>query len=311
MLNMGERFYNQMWFGAFQGNTWGARRSSDGQVWITPNATGVARFNPANRQMELVQRFPQTIGGVTINAPFQAEGNSRGDFWSVSGTSAGDNRIVLSRSGQLQTVLNYSATAATATTLDGRIASGFDSIYLDEESRLWASLRFRNLGYAVLYHYDGQNWIRTAEPTVTRIGNRTINGITNLHRPAGSSFFAAFNVTGGVNILCEWRNGQWQTVVDSTEQMPSGQVMNTIQTFEPNRNGDLLFQNNFNGNTFLNVKRNGRVRQVLNILRPTDDGEYITRINSIDFRDDGTVFILCTSATEDILLYEAKPIGNY
>ena len=48
--------------------------------------------------------------------------------------------------------------------------------------------------------------------------------------------------------------------------------------------------------------------QVLNQLRPTAEGDYIQRINSIDFRDDGTVYFLAGTVDDDLVLYEARPI---
>ena len=60
--------------------------------------------------------------------------------------------------------------------------------------------------------------------------------------------------------------------------------------------------------TFLIVRRGDKLHQVLNLQRPTPDGDYLQRINSIDFRDDGTVYFLAGTIDDDLVLYEAKPI---
>ena len=108
-------------------------------------------------------------------------------------------------------------------------------------------------------------------------------------------------------ILCEWQTDRWEIVVNNTTVMPSGQVANSIGNQESNRNGDLLFQHN-NGGTNLIVRRGDKMYQVLNQLRPTAEGDYIQRINSIDFRDDGTVYFLAGTVDDDLVLYEARPI---
>jgi hypothetical protein len=69
----------------------------------------------------------------------------------------------------------------------------------------------------------------------------------------------------------------------------------------------VLFQQS-NGNNFLLVRRGEEVRQVINFFRPTPDGDYLIRINAIDFRDDGTVYFLAMTYDDETVLYEAKPI---
>jgi hypothetical protein len=80
-----------------------------------------------------------------------------------------------------------------------------------------------------------------------------------------------------------------------------------VVTQESNRNGDVLFQHT-SGATFLIVRRGDKLHQVVNLQRPTPDGDYLQRINSIDFRDDGTVYFLAGTIDDDLVIYEAKPI---
>ena len=50
------------------------------------------------------------------------------------------------------------------------------------------------------------------------------------------------------------------------------------------------------------------MHQVVNLFRPTAEGDYLARINSIDFRDDGTVYFLAGTVDDDLVLYEARPL---
>ncbi len=47
---------------------------------------------------------------------------------------------------------------------------------------------------------------------------------------------------------------------------------------------------------------------MFNQFRQTPEGDYIPRINSLDFRDDGTVYFLAGTVDDDLVLYEARPL---
>lgn len=310
-LTYGERLFgnNTLWFGASHGATWSVRKSPNGEVWFSTGA-GLARINP-DRQPELMVRFPLRAGTLTINAPTNFDISSRGEILFVASTSAGDNRFYLLPSPQStepKELLIYSATAATATSLNNRIASSFDSFALNDQGQVLASLRFRNLNVPVLYFHDGAQWSLLAEPNVTRVGPHLVTAIPNLHRAGGGQSFVALTIQAGGNILAEVKNGTLEIAVNNSTVMPSGQVTTSVITEEANRNGDLLFQHSNGGNNFLVVRRGGQLYQVANLFRPTAAGDYLIRINSIDFRDDGTVYFLAGTADDDLVLYQATPL---
>ncbi|MBI2690027.1 MAG: Ig-like domain-containing protein [Acidobacteria bacterium] len=309
VMPYGERLWgnNTMWFGASHGGTWNVRKSPQGDIYFT-TGSGLARIN-GDGPPELILRFPLRVGAITVNAPGTVDVNSRGDMLYTASTSAGDSRIYLHPAGAAEPkeLLIYSATAATASTLDGRIASGYDSFAFNDEGRVLISLRFRNVTIPILYTYDGANWKEIAVPNTTRVGPHLINGIANLHRAGGGKLFAGLNIPNGT-ILCEWAGDHWEIIVNNSTIMPSGQVATTVVTQESNRNGDLLFQHSNGGNNFLIVRRGEKMYQVVNLFRPTAEGDYFQRINSIDFRDDGTVYFLAGTVDDDLVLYEARPL---
>jgi hypothetical protein len=308
VMKYGERLFgnNTLWFGAFHGGTWNVRKSPHGEVFFT-TSSGIAKLAGENAP-ELALRFPLRAGTLTINAPGTVDVNSRGDMLYTASTSAGDSRVFLHPQGAAEPkeLLVYSATAATATTLDGRIASGYDSFALNDEGHVFISLRFRNVGVPILYFHDGSTWKQLAEPNVTRVGPHLLNGIANLHRAGGGKMYAGLNIPNGT-ILCEWVGGRWEIIVNNSTVMPGGPVANTVVTYESNRNGDLLFQH-ASGANFLIVRRGDRMHQVVNLYKPTAEGDYLQRINSIDFRDDGTVYFLAGTVDDDLVIYEARPL---
>ena len=309
VMPYGERLWgnNTMWFGAFHGGTWNVRKSPQGDIYFT-TGSGIAKIVDGG-QPELILRFPLRVGTLTINAPGTVDVNSRGDMLYTASTSAGDSRIFLHPSGAAEPkeLLTYSATVATATTLDNRIASGYDSFAFNDEGHVLISLRFRNVNIPILYMHDGTRWKELAVPNLTRVGPHLLNGIANLHRAGGGKLYAGLNIPNGT-ILCEWIADRWEIVVNNSTVMPSGQVATTVITQESNRNGDLLFQHSNGGNNFLIVRRGDKLHQVVNLFRPTAEGDYLARINSIDFRDDGTVYFLAGTVDDDLVLYEARPL---
>lgn len=305
-LATGERLFGStMWFGGFHGNTFNLRRAANGDLYFI-TGQGIARLARGGSP-ELVLRFPLRIDTLTVNNPGQLDVNANGDLLFHSSTSAGDNRLFLWSNGQTRQLLVLSATAATATNLDGRIVSSFDSFALADTGQVMLSLRFRNVAVPVLYLWDGQAWRRLAEPNVTRVGSHLITGIANLHRPGGNRIFAGLTIAAGGNIVAEWTGTEWEIVVNNSSVMPNGQVANNIVNVTANGTGDLLFQQN-NNNHFLHVRRGVQIRQVINLFRPTPEGDYLIRLNAIDFRDDGTVYFLAMTYDDETVLYEAKPI---
>lgn len=307
-LAIGERIFGSLWYGGFSGSTGSIRKSPAGDIYaIVPS--GIARI-VGGGQPELLIRFPLATGGITLNNPSQIEINSRGDILFQGSTSAGDNRMCIWSSGTVTQLVNLSTAAATATTLDGRIVSSFDSFAIGDDGRVLASLRFRGLNVPVLYLYANQTWTKLAEPNLTQIGPHRVTGIANLHRTGSGRLFAALTIQAGGNIVVEWKGADWEILVNNSSIMPNGQVANSVANLESNRNGDILFQQS-NGNNFLLVRRADdptHIRQLINLYRPTPDGDYLVRINAIDFRDDGTVYFLAMTSSDETVLYEAKPL---
>lgn len=306
-LAIGERIFGSMWFGGFTGSTGSIRKSPTGDIYVII-PSGIARLTDG--APELLVRFPFVTGGITLNNPSQLEINSRGDILFQGSTSAGDNRMCIWSNGTVTQLVNLSTSAATASTLDGRIVSSFDSFALGDDGRVMASLRFRGLNVPVLYLYANQTWTRLAEPNLTQIGTHRVTGIANLHRTGAGRIFATLSVQAGGNIVAEWKGSDWEILVNISSVMPNGQVANSIANLEANRNGDLLFQQS-NGNNFLLVRPANeptRIRQLINLYRPTPEGDYLVRINAIDFRDDGTVYFLAMTSLDETVLYEAKPL---
>ena len=308
LVAYGERLFGtQMFFGSSVNNSnWNARKAPNGDLYFT-NGLGIGRVAVSSLTQELFLRFPITLDGVSVSAPFWVDANSRGDVFWTSGTGAGDNRLYLTRDGQHKLLLAYSATAATATTIDGRIASNVSSYTLDDDGRLMASMQFRGQPDNTIYLWNGQAWQFLARANETRIGNQTVTAISNFLRAGGNRLFSMFQVAGARNIIAEWKGAAWEVVLNDSQVLPHGQVVNSVSLFDVNRAGDVFFQHNA-GTPFLMVRKGDRYLKVANLFQPTSSGEYIIRVLGIDFRDDGTVYLLAINSEDEQVLYVARPL---
>ena len=306
-LGIGARLFGTtMWFGGSYGTTYNMRKAPNGDLYLITGA-GIARIKP-DSSPELLVPFPLKLdNNLTVNAPGQLDLNSNGDILFSSSTSAGDTRFFIWKGGQATQILVYSSTATTASTIDGRIASSFDSFAIDDSGRVIAELRFRNLSLPVICVWDGKAWITAALPNTTKVGKRTITSAPNIVRASGNHLMAALTAETGTNILVEWNGSSWDLLVDIDAIMPNGQNSNSISALDVNTRGDALFQFS-NGVTSMVVRKSGKFNQVQNLFKPTNEGDWLIRINAMDLRDDGTVYFLAVNQDDDVVFYQATPI---
>jgi hypothetical protein len=144
-------------------------------------------------------------------------------------------------------------------------------------------------------------------PNETRVDRQTVTGFPNFPRAAGTKLFAGLTVSGGPNIVAEWQTEGWAIALNNNTVMPNGQVANSIAALDGNLRGDLLFQF-ANGVNSMVVRRDGKFYQVHDFFRPTPQGDCLIRINSMDLRDDGTVYFLAVTDEDEVVLYEARPL---
>jgi hypothetical protein len=306
-LGIGARLFGTtMWFGGSYGSTYNMRKSPNGDIYAITGA-GIARIKP-DTSPELLVPFPLRLeNNLTVNSPGQLDVNSNGDILFSSSTSGGDNRFFIWKGGQAAQILVHSTSAATASTIDGRIASSFDSFAIDDAGRVIAQLRFRNVTVPVICVWDGKSWTTAALPNSTKVGKRAITSSANIVRAAGNHLLATLTADTGTNILVEWNGSSWDLLVDIDAIMPNGQNANSISALDVNTRGDALFQFS-NGVNSLVVRRNGQLNQVQNLFKPTSEGDWLIRINAMDLRDDGTVYFLAVNQEDDVVLYQAAPL---
>lgn len=116
-----------------------------------------------------------------------------------------------------------------------------------------------------------------------------------------SKLCAVLATQAGGNILAEWKGSDWE--------IP---VVNSVSALDSNRLGDLLFQQSNGGNSILMVRpadATDNIRQLIHLFQPTAEGDYLTGVYAMDFRDDWTVYFLAMTPDDETVLYETKPVN--
>lgn len=314
VVTIGSRFFTtQMWFGGSTNNsTFNMRKSPTGDIYFT-NGIGIGRVRAGAAEPELFLRTPFALpggaAGQNVNAPFWVDANTRGDVLWAASTGAGDNRMyVTSPDGQThRLVAAYSAATNTATVIDGKTLLAIDSYGIDDLGRVMLGVRFRNQPNAQAYLWENGQFTFLAEANVSTIGGKSIAGVTNVFRGGGQRLFAQFSIVGGNQIICEW-TGAWRVLLDNTERLVHGQVINSVNGYDVNRNGDILFRHSAGIPYMMVRKADGKQVMVMNEFERTPAGEYIIRVLNVDFRDDGTVYFLGVNADDEQVLYMARPL---
>jgi hypothetical protein len=306
-LGIGERLFgNTMWFGGSHGSTYNMRKAPNGDIYFT-NGSGIGRIVSGGAP-QLTLPFPLRLeNNLTVNSPGQIDVNGQGALLFHSSTSAGDNRFFIHQNGVTKQLLVLSPTASTASTIDGRIVQSFDSFAFDDSGRVLAQLRFRNLAVPTLGLWEGESWRIVAMPNETRVAEHLLTNLPNTPRASGTKLMSGLTVANGANIVAEWQSGGWAIIVNNSAVMPNGQVANSIAALDVNTRGDLLFQFS-NGVNSMAFRRGDKLYQVHNFFRPTPQGDFLIRINSMDLRDDGTVYFLGVTQEDEVVLYEARPL---
>src|SRR6185369_14164939 len=208
-LGIGERLFgNTMWFGGSHSATYNMRKSPSGDIYFT-NGSGIGKIVSGGAP-QLAVAFPLRLdNNLTVNTPGQIDVNGAGALLFQSSTSAGDNRIFIYQDGVPKQLLILSATAATASSIDGRIVQSLDSFAFDDTGRVLAQLRFRGLAVPALGLWDGNSWRIVAMPNETRVGAHLLTSLPNTPRASGAKLISGLTVANGANIVAEWQPEGW------------------------------------------------------------------------------------------------------
>lgn len=302
VMLMGERFNPTA---LFPGTGTGDRKASNGDVLISQTAgMGIMRVN--NGVQEILQRPGFTLAdGAVANSPANVQGNARGDLLWTASTNRGDSRLFLRRGDQITIVTTNSVAATARTEVDGKAVTAWSDQTLDETGRVMLNLRFADNSLA-LHLWDNGTFTRVAAINETVYQGSVISNLFTI-RAGGDTFYAIFTLPGLGNVLAKYRSSKWESAIDLSEVLVTGQTANSVGNYEVNRNGDIFAQCNTNTSVLV-VKKGNKYHFIHMLTELTGDNDLLLRYSDLDIRDDGTVYFLGMTVLDDYVLYQAKPI---
>ncbi len=165
-----------------------------------------------------------------------------------------------------------------------------------------------NGGPSGLFLHENGNWIAAALMDVTRVNNQTITRVSQLEA-ANGRFYAILNLSGGQNVLAEYRDREWIPLVTNADTGPNGAEINFIGNFAVNRQGDIAFAAGFRGGMNGLVFRGAdRVGMIQTSTVATEDGDYIMGVTHIVLGDDRRVYFRGRDIKDRTVVYVAEPL---
>ena len=280
-----------------------------GQAQRTPNgdlyaqlANGIGRY--IDGKWDLAIPIPTKIDDVTATNIARIAVNANGAIAWACNTDKGDIRIYLSQDGRHQLIATNGLYTQAGAVIDGQAVASFDDFFVDDLNRIFIRLRFRGATSPVLYVWSQGTWKLALKLFETPIAGRPVTGWTL--RAIGSRFFAILQNSAGAYVT-EWTSGGWQILLTPTDVMPTGIPLGAIYNhFEPDAAGGMAFLGSAFPSNMLYVRKNNQTSTVLSTARRTADGDLLVNILSIDFRDDGGVWVLALNERSELVLYQAQ-----
>jgi hypothetical protein len=193
---------------------------------------------------------------------------------------------------------------------DGRVISSVNEFYLDDNNRV--AFRPAVSGQNVASYFF---WAGGGIQPLTSEGRNLLGGISvtnfSVSRVRGGKFFGFGNNQGGGDQgFFEHPGGNWQPLVLNADRMPDGSVQGySFGAWDANSLGELVFVTQSGSPMSVTVRTaGGEFRQVLSMLAPTPEGDYLRSIQEFDFRDDGRIFFTAFEASGRFSVYVAEPL---
>ena len=165
-----------------------------------------------------------------------------------------------------------------------------------------------NGGPSGLFLHENGNWTAAALLDVTRVNSQAVIRISQVEA-ANGRFYATFNLSGGQNVLAEYRDREWVALVTNADSGPNGAEINFIGNFAVNRQGDIAFAAGFrggqNGVVFRGADRMGMIQSS---TVATENGEYIIGVTHIVLGDDRRVYFRGKDIEDKVVVYVAEPL---
>ncbi len=281
-------------------------RIANGDMYGLIDNLGIARYSSG--KWDLARAFNSKLpDGVTAYQPYRIAANNTGGLAWEGGTDKGDTRIYLARGTQVDLICsNGQSTDKTGAVIDGLPVYSCDDFWLDDSGRMFLRLHFQGEPAQRTYV-----WTEGTYQLAAQIGKTTVNGravlSVNQLRAVGTHLYGVLGTDAGTSLL-EWGDSGWTTMFTPYSILPTGFYLSSVSLVEGNVNGDLIFQSYSYPSNGMYIRRGGKLATVFTNAHRTADGDFLVNLQSIDIREDGTIYLLALNELDEMVLYQATPI---
>lgn len=281
------------------GNT---QRAANGDLYALVSNTVIGRY--ADGQWSAALRFPFKLeDGATAYGTWKFALNNTGAIAWIGNNDKNDTRVYVTQDGQNLPVCAISNNYP-AGTIDGKIVQSCDDFLLDDAGRVFLRLHFQGDPLQHLYVWKQGVLTPAVLTNRTTIGGQVINNVQVL-RSSGMRTFASLQTALG-SFIAEWTDSGWSVRFGPNDRMPTGVTLNSVFNYlEVNTAGDIAFITSSFGSLGLFFARGSNTATALTTDRRTADGDYLINILALDFRDDGTIYLLAVNQDDELVFYSA------
>ena len=159
-----------------------------------------------------------------------------------------------------------------------------------------------------MFQYDGGAWQNVCVFGTCKVEGETITGASNL-RAFNNNFCALLTSVSLITRISCFDHGTWTTPVRRYDISSDGTEITSLNSFDVNRKGDiaLIANTSFGGpNVFLKTTEGFLTVQAAPF--PSEEGNYLLNVNSVDLRDDRRVFFIAQDSFGRMVAYAADPL---
>jgi hypothetical protein len=281
------------------------QRSPDGDLLLS-TSTSLQRLNPAASRT--LMRFPYAIDDGTLFNANQAAANATGTTAVFCNTSFPSSRLLLVENGTPRLIAHIGGADPNFRTQSptGGVFSGLRQLWVDDAGRVLALMDV-NGGPMGVFAYQQSNW----QPLLVagnKIDGATVAGI-DLLRIAGNRAYVRYSLAGNFVHIAAEDGGVFTRRFGRGDDAPTGNIMNNPGTFDVFPDGQIAVSYSAGGLVGLAVQRAGEaLRAVWPFNAPTDEGDFLIQLESIDVREDGRIYFTAFTDDDRWVAYVAEPI---
>ena len=281
------------------------QRTPDGDLLLA-TTTSLHRLNATSSRSLL--RFPYSIDGGNLWSVVRASANRAGVTAAHVNTSFPSNRLVLVENGIPRLIAHIGGGDPNFRTSSpaGGVFAGLSQLWVDEDGRVIALMDV-NGGPAGIFAYHQGAW-RALLIAGGKVDGASVLSVDQV-RVAGTRILARYAIAGNFSHAASSEGDVFTRRFGRGDTAPTGNIAGNPGSFDLLSDGQMAIVFNVGGTNGLAIQRPGEDLRLLVLSNtPTEEGDLLLTIESVDARDDGRIYFTGFTAEDRWVAYVAEPI---